>query len=64
MCLSCGCGDVDNDHEQYAAITIQDIFDAANAHHIGADDVVNNIENTYGSYCPDFEDTDEDVETY
>ena len=47
MCLSCGCQDPDNDHGQYASITIQKIFDAANAHGIEVGDVVNSIENTF-----------------
>lgn len=47
MCLSCGCGDPDNDHNNYGNITVQKLFDAANAVGIDVEDVVNNIENTY-----------------
>lgn len=47
MCLNCGCQDPDNDHDNYANITIQKLYDAANANQMNVGDVVNNIENTF-----------------
>jgi hypothetical protein len=60
MCLSCGCMDPDDSHGNPYNITIQSVWDAANAGGVDtAEQVVNNIENTYALKVDDhFNDID------
>jgi hypothetical protein len=61
MCLSCGCDIVYDDHGNYGTITIQDIYNAAKVSGISPDDVINNIENSYGrEFDHEFTDIDDD----
>lgn len=49
MCLTCGCNLPADDHGNYANITIQKLYDAANAADIEVGDAVNNLENTFAN---------------
>ncbi|MFC0864272.1 hypothetical protein ACFHYQ_18425 [Sphaerimonospora cavernae] len=44
MCLSCGCGEPDNDHGNPANITRQDLRLAAEAAEISSEQAVENIQ--------------------
>ncbi|MGP3959126.1 hypothetical protein ACTWPT_24275 [Nonomuraea sp. 3N208] len=44
MCLSCGCGEPDNDHGNPANITAQDLRSAAQAAEISPQEAADNIQ--------------------
>ncbi len=60
MCLSCGCNSPGDDHNDFRNITIQKLWDAAQAAGMANPaQAVNNIENTYAlKVDPDFDDID------
>ncbi len=46
MCLTCGCGEPDNDHGDPAHITYEDLKAAADAAEISLDEAVGNLQDT------------------
>ena len=46
MCLTCGCGEPDNDHGDPVHITYEDLKAAADAAEISLDEAVANLQDT------------------
>jgi hypothetical protein len=46
MCLTCGCGQPDDDHGDPAHITYQDLKDAAAAAEISVEEAARNLQQT------------------
>jgi hypothetical protein len=46
MCLTCGCGDLNDDHGDSRNITYDDLRAAAQAAEIGVDEAVKNFDET------------------
>jgi hypothetical protein len=47
MCMSCGCGEPEEDHDEPANLVLSDFVDAASAAGISLDEVIENILKTY-----------------
>jgi hypothetical protein len=47
MCLTCGCGEPEDDHGDGRNIVMQQLKDAADAAEISVDEAANNLQQTY-----------------